>query len=142
MLFHLMYHLIFFKSDKHKQKCGGNLSFNFDLKFISFFAVTCDRALLAGSNIALTASFTQSSSTQLREVLLSQPGAWRPLSDDLSQFIQVCDAIVYAVLIRPFHTYSFLFNPFIASCENAMFSVPGVPAPCEKFPQSSQLNFE
>jgi hypothetical protein len=35
------------------------------------------------------------------------------------------------------------FNPFTASCENAMsFSVPGVPAPCEKFPHSSQFNFE
>jgi hypothetical protein len=29
------------------------------------------------------------------------------------------------------------FNSFTASCENAMsLSVPGVPAPCEKFPQS------
>jgi hypothetical protein len=36
-----------------------------------------------------------------------------------------------------------LFNPFTASCENAMsLSVPGVPAPCEKFPKSSQLNFK
>jgi hypothetical protein len=35
-----------------------------------------------------------------------------------------------------------VFNPFTASCENAMtLSVPGVPASCEKFPQSSQLNF-
>jgi hypothetical protein len=35
-----------------------------------------------------------------------------------------------------------LFNPFTASCENAMtLSVPGVPASCEKFPLSSQLNF-
>jgi hypothetical protein len=34
-------------------------------------------------------------------------------------------------------------NPFTASCENAMsLSVPGVPPPCEKFPHSSQLNFE
>jgi hypothetical protein len=34
------------------------------------------------------------------------------------------------------------FNPFIASCENAMtLSVPGVPASCEKFLHSSQLNF-
>jgi hypothetical protein len=33
-------------------------------------------------------------------------------------------------------------NPFTASCENAMtLSVPGVPACCEKFPHSSQLNF-
>jgi uncharacterized protein HemX len=35
-----------------------------------------------------------------------------------------------------------LVNPFTASCENAMtLSVPGVPASCEKFPHSSQLNF-
>jgi hypothetical protein len=35
------------------------------------------------------------------------------------------------------------FNPFTASCENAMsLSVPGAPAPCEKFPHSSQLNFK
>jgi hypothetical protein len=34
------------------------------------------------------------------------------------------------------------FNPFTASCENAMtLSVPGVPASCEKFPHFSQLNF-
>jgi hypothetical protein len=34
------------------------------------------------------------------------------------------------------------FNPFTASCENAMtFSVPGVPVSCEKFPHSIQLNF-
>jgi hypothetical protein len=34
------------------------------------------------------------------------------------------------------------FNPFTASCENAMtLSVPGVPASCEKFPHSSELNF-
>jgi hypothetical protein len=33
------------------------------------------------------------------------------------------------------------FNPFTASCENAMIlSVPGIPASCEKFPHSSQLN--
>jgi hypothetical protein len=33
-------------------------------------------------------------------------------------------------------------NPFTASCENAMtLSVSGVPASCEKFPHSSQLNF-
>jgi hypothetical protein len=33
-------------------------------------------------------------------------------------------------------------NPFTASCETAMtLSVPGVPASCEKFPHSSQLNF-
>jgi hypothetical protein len=32
---------------------------------------------------------------------------------------------------------SYIFNPFTASCENAIsLSVPGVPAPCEKFPQS------
>jgi hypothetical protein len=32
-------------------------------------------------------------------------------------------------------------NPFTASCENAMtLSLPGVPASCEKFPHSSQLN--
>jgi hypothetical protein len=36
----------------------------------------------------------------------------------------------------------FAFNPFTASCENAMtLSVPSVPASCEKFPHSSQLNF-
>jgi hypothetical protein len=35
-----------------------------------------------------------------------------------------------------------IINPFTASCENAMtVSVPGVPASCEKFPHSSQLNF-
>jgi hypothetical protein len=34
------------------------------------------------------------------------------------------------------------FNPFTASCENTItLSVPGVPASCEKFPHSSQLNF-
>jgi hypothetical protein len=34
------------------------------------------------------------------------------------------------------------FNPFTASCENAMtLSVLGAPASCEKFPHSSQLNF-
>jgi hypothetical protein len=34
-------------------------------------------------------------------------------------------------------------NPFTASCENAMsLSEPGVPAPCEKFSHSNQLNFE
>jgi hypothetical protein len=34
MRFHLIYHLIFFKSDKHqKKKCGGNPFFNFDLQF-------------------------------------------------------------------------------------------------------------
>jgi hypothetical protein len=33
-------------------------------------------------------------------------------------------------------------NPFTASCENAMtLPVPDVPASCEKFPHSSQLNF-
>jgi hypothetical protein len=37
----------------------------------------------------------------------------------------------------------FIFNPFAASCKNALsLSEPGVPAPCEKFPHSSQLNFE
>jgi hypothetical protein len=35
-----------------------------------------------------------------------------------------------------------LLNSFTASCENAMtLSVPGIPASCEKFPHSSQLNF-
>jgi hypothetical protein len=35
-----------------------------------------------------------------------------------------------------------VFNPFTASCENAMtLAVPGVLASCEKFPHSSQLNF-
>jgi hypothetical protein len=35
------------------------------------------------------------------------------------------------------------FNPFTANWENAMsLLMPGVPAPCEKFPHSSQLNFE
>jgi hypothetical protein len=35
-----------------------------------------------------------------------------------------------------------IFNPFTASCENTRtLSVPGVPASCEKFPHSSQLNF-
>jgi hypothetical protein len=33
MLFHLMYHLIVFKSDKHPKNCGGNPCFNFDLQF-------------------------------------------------------------------------------------------------------------
>jgi hypothetical protein len=34
-------------------------------------------------------------------------------------------------------------SPFTASCENSMsLSVPGVPGPFEKFPHSSQLNFE
>jgi hypothetical protein len=33
-------------------------------------------------------------------------------------------------------------NPFTASCENAMtLPVPGIPASCEKFPHSNQLNF-
>jgi hypothetical protein len=37
---------------------------------------------------------------------------------------------------------SHVFNPFTASCENAMTpSVPNVPESCEKFPHSSQLNF-
>jgi hypothetical protein len=37
---------------------------------------------------------------------------------------------------------SFYLNPFTASCENTMtLSVPSVPASCEKFPHSSQLNF-
>jgi hypothetical protein len=36
-----------------------------------------------------------------------------------------------------------LLNPFNDSCKNAMsLSVPGVPAPCENFPHSSQLNFK
>jgi hypothetical protein len=36
----------------------------------------------------------------------------------------------------------FYLNPFTASCENAMtLSVPGIPASCEKFPHSTQLNF-
>jgi hypothetical protein len=40
------------------------------------------------------------------------------------------------------HGNSHFINPFTASCENAMtLSVPGVPASCEKFPHSSQLNF-
>jgi hypothetical protein len=40
----------------------------------------------------------------------------------------------------PHHLLCF-FNPFTASCENAMtLSVPYVPASCEKFPHSSQLN--
>jgi hypothetical protein len=35
-----------------------------------------------------------------------------------------------------------VLNPFTASCENAMtLSVTDVPASCEKFPHSSQLNF-
>jgi hypothetical protein len=35
-----------------------------------------------------------------------------------------------------------IINPFTASCENAMtLSGPGIPASCEKFPHSSQLNF-
>jgi hypothetical protein len=35
-----------------------------------------------------------------------------------------------------------LINPFTASCENAMtLLVPGVPASCQKFTHSSQLNF-
>jgi hypothetical protein len=38
------------------------------------------------------------------------------------------------------HISPFKFNPFTASCENAMtLSVPGVPAFCEKFPHS-QVN--
>jgi hypothetical protein len=44
----------------------------------------------------------------------------------------------------PFFNEEFpkIFNPFTASCENAMIlSVPGVPASCEKFPHPSQLNF-
>jgi hypothetical protein len=32
MLFHLMYHLIVFKSDKHQKNCVKHPSFNFDLK--------------------------------------------------------------------------------------------------------------
>jgi hypothetical protein len=40
------------------------------------------------------------------------------------------------------HDATYVFNPFTASCENAMtLSVPGVPASCEKFLHSSQLNF-
>jgi hypothetical protein len=44
--------------------------------------------------------------------------------------------------LKLYQTSLHLFNPFTASCENAMtLSVPGVPASCEKFPHSSQLNF-
>jgi hypothetical protein len=36
---------------------------------------------------------------------------------------------------------SLFFNPFTASCENAMaLSEPGISASYEKFPHSSQLN--
>jgi hypothetical protein len=49
--------------------------------------------------------------------------------------------IVKAALKNP-KTQAYIFNPFTASCENAMtLSVPDVPASCEKFPHSSQLNF-
>jgi hypothetical protein len=41
------------------------------------------------------------------------------------------------------HMRYFTVNPITASCENAMsLSVPGVSAPCVKFPHFSQLNFE
>jgi hypothetical protein len=44
---------------------------------------------------------------------------------------------------RRLNNFFFVFNSFTASCENAMsLAVPGVPAPCEKFPHSSQINFE
>jgi hypothetical protein len=47
----------------------------------------------------------------------------------------VCDCILLLNSLHP-------VNPFTASCENAMtLSVPGIPASCEKFPHSSQLNF-
>jgi hypothetical protein len=50
--------------------------------------------------------------------------------------------IVISALQQTHLNLNFLFNPFTASCENGMtFSVPGIPASCEKFPHSSQLNF-
>jgi hypothetical protein len=46
------------------------------------------------------------------------------------------------ILFPQFQRIKELVNPFTASCENAMtLSVPRIPASCEKFPHSSQLNF-
>jgi hypothetical protein len=60
--------------------------------------------------------------------------------------LQVCiaDVIVARVIFSGItkSTFALGINPFTASCENAMtLSVPGVPASCEKFPHSGQLNF-
>jgi hypothetical protein len=52
--------------------------------------------------------------------------------------------IIFApiLFLKQILTVTYVFNPLTASCENAMtLSVPGVPASCDKFPHSSQLNF-
>jgi hypothetical protein len=49
---------------------------------------------------------------------------------------------VFFLLLAWWEINCLFVNPYTASCENAMtLSVPGVPASCEKFPHSSQLNF-
>jgi hypothetical protein len=54
-------------------------------------------------------------------------------------FLQSC-FVCFFIVVRIYCKFS--FNPFTASCENAMtLSVPDVPASCEKFPHSSQFHF-
>jgi hypothetical protein len=64
------------------------------------------------------------------------------ISDRYNDWIQVIQEKVNTIKwCRISEIPDALFNPFTASCENAMsLSVPGVPAPCEKFPHCSQLN--
>jgi hypothetical protein len=47
---------------------------------------------------------------------------------------------VYVFVLAVGSIYKIMFNPFTTSCENALsLSVPGDPAPFEKFPHSNQL---
>jgi hypothetical protein len=56
-----------------------------------------------------------------------------------TKFYIVCNRCLHELMQR---IYLFIFNKFTASFENAIsLSVPGVPAPCEKFPHSSLIEF-
>jgi hypothetical protein len=53
------------------------------------------------------------------------------------------DVIIVIELYQFVFVLFAMFNPFTASCENAMIlSVPGVPESCEKLPHTSHLNFD
>jgi hypothetical protein len=55
--------------------------------------------------------------------------------------VKLCQVLPWRCYER-FCEWQSAFNPFTASCENAMtLSLPGVPGSCEKFPHSSRLNF-
>jgi hypothetical protein len=81
-----------------------------------------------------------------KELPRDELGSWRPISLTNTDYKLLAKSMarqLSEILTNIMHENQVGFvNPFTASCENAMnLSVPGVPAYCEKFPHSSQLNF-